>query len=55
MIACAVPNASLPILNTAVLPVRNTPVASANTLGRPSNTNPTAPSGARHDDTDQAW
>ena len=52
MIACAVPKASLPIRNTAVLPVRSTPVASANTLGRPSNTNPTTPSGARHDDTD---
>ena len=35
-----------------MLPVRSTPVASANTLGRPSNTNPTTPSGARHDDTD---
>ena len=52
MISRAVPSASLPILNTAVLPVRSTPVASANTFGRPSKTNPTTPSGARHDDTD---
>src|SRR3954447_9826668 len=50
MIWRAVPRASLPILNTAVLPVRSTPVASANTLGRPSNTNPTTPRGPRHDD-----
>ena len=54
MIACAVRSASLPILNTAVLPVRSTPVASAKTFGRPSNTNPTTPSGARHADTDQS-
>ena len=33
--------------NTTVLPVRSTPAASANTLGRPSNTKPTTPSGAR--------
>ena len=55
MIACAVPSASLPIRNTAVLPVRSTPVASANTFGRPSNTNPTTPSGARHDDADHPF
>ena len=46
-IARAVPSASDPIRNTAVLPVRTTPAASANTFGRPSNTNPTTPSGAR--------
>ena len=46
-IALAVPSASLPIRNTAVFPVRSTPAASANTFGRPSNTNPTTPSGAR--------
>ena len=41
---------------TTVLPVRSTPVASANTLGRPSNTNPTTPSGARRASTDQpSW
>ena len=34
-----------PMRNTTVLPVRSTPVASANTLGRPSNTKPTTPSG----------
>ena len=50
--ARAVPSASLPIRNTTVLPVRNTPVASANTFGRPSKTNPTTPSGARRDETD---
>ena len=38
--------------NTTALPVRTTPHASANTLGRPSNTNPTTPSGARFDSTD---
>ena len=48
MIARAVPSASLPMRNTTVLPVRSTPVASANTFGRPSNTNPTTPSGSRH-------
>ena len=46
-IARAVPSASEPIRNTTVLPVRSTPTASANTFGRPSNTNPTTPSGAR--------
>jgi len=47
MIASAVPSASDPIRITTVLPVRTTPAASANTLGRPSNTNATTPSGAR--------
>ena len=52
-IACAVPNASEPIRNTTVLPLRSTPHASANTFGRPSNTKPTTPSGARRSSTDQ--
>src|SRR5690554_2418566 len=39
-IARAVPRASEPIRNTTVFLERSTPVASANTLGRPSNTNP---------------
>ncbi|MNN29110.1 hypothetical protein D3C81_1427000 [compost metagenome] len=43
--ACAVPNASLPMRKTAVLPVRKTPAASANTFGRPSKTNATMPNG----------
>ncbi|CAB5004200.1 unannotated protein [freshwater metagenome] len=42
----AVPKASLPIRNTTVFPLRRTPVASANTLGRPSKTKPRTPSGA---------
>ena len=46
-IARAVPSASEPMRNTTVLPLRSTPPASANTLGRPSNTKPTTPSGAR--------
>ncbi len=46
MIAWAVPRASAPMRNTTVLPVRSTPVASANTFGRPSNTKPTTPRGA---------
>ena len=55
-IASAVPSASEPMRITTVLPVRSTPVASAKTLGRPSNTNPTTPSGARRAATDQpAW
>ena len=41
--ARAVPSAADPIRKTTVLPERSTPVASANTLGRPSNTNPTTP------------
>ena len=45
--ALAVPRASLPMRNTTALPLRNTPQASANTLGRPSNTKPTTPSPAR--------
>ena len=43
--ACAVPKASLPMRSTAVLPVRKTPAASANTFGRPSKTNATMPNG----------
>ena len=55
-IASAVPSASDPMRMTTVLPVRSTPVASAKTLGRPSNTNPTTPSGARRAATDQpSW
>ena len=57
-IARAVPNASLPMRKTTVLPVRSTPVASAKTFGRPSKTKPTTPSGLRHASTDQpswAW
>ena len=52
MIASAVPRASDPMRMTTVLPVRSTPVASAKTLGRPSKTKPTTPSGARHASTD---
>mmetsp|Transcript_62447 Transcript_62447/g.115977 ORF Transcript_62447/g.115977 Transcript_62447/m.115977 type:complete len:283 (-) Transcript_62447:193-1041(-) len=44
--ALAVPKASLPIRKTTVLPPRKTPVASASTLGRPSNTKPTTPKAA---------
>jgi len=51
-IARAVANASDPMRNTTAFPVRTTPQASANTFGRPSNTNPTTPSGARHASTD---
>ena len=55
-IASAVRSASEPMRMTTVLPVRSTPLASAKTLGRPSNTNPTTPSGARRAATDQpAW
>ena len=46
MIARAVPSASLPMRNTTLLPPRSTPVASASTFGRPSNTNATTPSAA---------
>ena len=46
-IASAVANASDPMRITTVLPLRTTPAASAKTLGRPSKTNPTTPSGAR--------
>ena len=45
-IARAVPSASEPMRKTTVLPARITPVASAKTLGRPSKTKPTGPSGA---------
>ncbi|CAB4566154.1 unannotated protein [freshwater metagenome] len=48
IIAFAVPKASLPIRNTTVFPLRSTPVASAKTFGRPSNTKPMTPKGARH-------
>ena len=48
MIAAAVPKASLPIRNTTVLPPFSTPVASANTFGRPSKTKPITPRGAFH-------
>ena len=44
--ARAVPSASEPMRKTTVLPPRITPAASAKTLGRPSNTKPTTPSGA---------
>ena len=53
MIACAVSKASLPILKTQTFRLRSTPVASAKTFGRPSNTNPTTPSGALWDSIDQ--
>ena len=43
--AMAVPSASRPMRKTTVLPPRSTPVASAKTFGRPSNTNPITPSG----------
>ena len=46
IIASAVSKASLPIRKTQTLRLRKTPVASANTFGRPSNTKPTTPSGA---------
>ena len=49
----AVPSASRPMRNTTVLPPRSTPVASAKTFGRPSNTNPITPSGARRRSTRQ--
>ena len=55
-IASAVASASEPMRITTVLPVRTTPVASANTFGRPSNTKPTTPSGARRASTLQpSW
>mmetsp|Transcript_46246 Transcript_46246/g.124212 ORF Transcript_46246/g.124212 Transcript_46246/m.124212 type:complete len:210 (-) Transcript_46246:97-726(-) len=53
MIARAVPSASLPIRKTTVFPPRNTPVASANTFGRPSKTKPTTPKAAPTRSTDQ--
>mmetsp|Transcript_48138 Transcript_48138/g.112573 ORF Transcript_48138/g.112573 Transcript_48138/m.112573 type:complete len:336 (+) Transcript_48138:484-1491(+) len=46
MSALAVPRASLPMRKTTVLPPRKTPVASANTFGRPSKTKPTTPKAA---------
>ena len=49
----AVPSASRPMRKTTVLPPRSTPVASAKTFGRPSNTNPITPSGARRRSTRQ--
>ena len=51
--AMAVRRASLPMRNTTVFPLRSTPVASAKTLGRPSNTKPTTPSGLRRCSTRQ--
>ena len=53
IIAFAVPRASLPMRNTTAFPPFNTPVASANTFGRPSNTKPNTPSGATRCSTDQ--
>ena len=53
IIACAVANASLPILNTQLFPERKTPVASAKTFGRPSKIKATTPNGALTEDTDQ--
>ena len=46
-IARAVPSASEPMRITTLLPLRTTPAASAKTLGRPSNTKATTPTGAR--------